>query len=65
MEVKQFEDKNLSCCSFIVMSDGELELIDLEPNPHSYSVFSKQHKTKKYFRNNSEQIIYINNPVNF
>lgn len=49
MEDKQFVDKNLSCCSYIVKSDGELEWIDLEPNLQSCSDFLIQHKTKKIF----------------
>ncbi len=42
MEIKQFEDKNLSQYSYAVVSNGEMALIDPARNPQEYYDFAKQ-----------------------
>ncbi|PGH38334.1 MAG: MBL fold metallo-hydrolase [Candidatus Nephrothrix sp. EaCA] len=46
MEIKQFEDKNLSHFSYAVLSGGEIALVDPARNPQPYYDFAKQHNAK-------------------
>ena len=46
MEIKQFEDKNLSHYSYAIINNGEIALIDPARNPHPYYDFAKQHQAK-------------------
>lgn len=46
MEIKQFEDKNLSHYSYAIESNGEVALIDPARNPQPYYEFAKQHNSK-------------------
>ncbi|TAH39943.1 MAG: MBL fold metallo-hydrolase [Bacteroidetes bacterium] len=46
MEIKQFEDKNLSHFSYAILSDGEIALIDPARDPKPYYDFAKQKNAK-------------------
>ncbi len=46
MEIKQFEDKNLSHYAYAILSNGEIALIDPARNPQPYYDFAKQHHAK-------------------
>lgn len=46
MEIKQFEDKNLSQYAYAVLSNGEIALIDPARNPQPYYDFANQHHAK-------------------
>lgn len=41
MEIKQFEDKNLSHYSYAILSNGEIALIDPARDPKPYYEFAK------------------------
>lgn len=46
MEFKQFEDKNLAHYSYVIISKGEIALIDPSRNPQRYYDFAKQYNAK-------------------
>jgi len=46
MEIKQFEDKNLSHYSYAIVSNGEVGLIDPSRNPQPYYDFADEHDAK-------------------
>lgn len=46
MEIKQFEDKNLAHYSYVIISNGEIALVDPARNPQPYYDFAKQHNAK-------------------
>ncbi len=46
MEIKQFEDKNLSHYSYAIVSNGEMALIDPSRDPKPYYEFAKLHNAK-------------------
>jgi len=46
MEIKQFEDKNLSHYSYAIVSNGEVALIDPSRNPQPYYDFADEHHAK-------------------
>lgn len=46
MEIKQFEDKNLSHFSYAIISNGEVALIDPARDPQPYYDFAKQNNAK-------------------
>ncbi len=46
MEIKQFEDKNLSHYAYAILSNGEMALIDPARNPQPYYDFANQHHAK-------------------
>ena len=46
MEIRQFEDKNLSHFSYAIVADGQVVLIDPARNIRQYLDFANQHKAK-------------------
>lgn len=46
MEIKQFENKNLSHYAYAILSNGEMALVDPARNPQPYYDFAKQHHAK-------------------
>ncbi|MFY9310229.1 MAG: MBL fold metallo-hydrolase [Bacteroidia bacterium] len=46
MEIKQFEDKNLSHFSYAIVSKGEMAVIDPARDPQPYYDFAKQQQAK-------------------
>jgi hydroxyacylglutathione hydrolase len=46
MEIKQFEDKNLSHFSYAIVSNGEMAVIDPARDPQPYYDFAKQQNSK-------------------
>ncbi len=46
MEIKQFEDKNLSHYSYAILSNGEIALIDPARDPKPYYEFAKNNNAK-------------------
>ncbi|MBS1918645.1 MAG: MBL fold metallo-hydrolase [Bacteroidetes bacterium] len=46
MQIKQFEDKNLSHYSYAIISNHEMALIDPARNPQPYYDFAKQHSAR-------------------
>lgn len=46
MEIKQFEDKNLSHYAYAIINNGEMALIDPARNPQPYYDFANQHHAK-------------------
>jgi len=46
MEIKQFEDKNLSHYSYAILSNGEIALIDPARDPQPYYEFAKKNNAK-------------------
>jgi len=46
MEIKQFEDKNLSHYAYAIISNGQMAIIDPARNPQPYYDFAKQHHAK-------------------
>ena len=46
MEIKQFEDKNLSHYSYAIVSEGEIALIDPARNPQIYYDFAVRNQAK-------------------
>ncbi|MGN6248587.1 MAG: rhodanese-like domain-containing protein [Ginsengibacter sp.] len=46
MQIKQFEDKNLSHFSYAIVSHGEVALIDPSRNPQPYYDFAQEHNAR-------------------
>ena len=46
MTIEQFEDKGLAHFSYIVMSEGEIAIIDPARNPHPYYEFAMLHDAR-------------------
>jgi glyoxylase-like metal-dependent hydrolase (beta-lactamase superfamily II)/rhodanese-related sulfurtransferase len=46
MQIKQFEDKNLSHYSYAILSHGEVALVDPARDPQPYYDFAQEHQAK-------------------